>query len=225
MCWITLDASISEPDSSAIFCVTLFEVMSVALPSPVAVVSSLMAASVLLSVCPIEAIFEAICSMEAEDLATLAVCISMLLFNCLIVRTISSMVAAVSVTLAACVSACCLTPSMFTLIWFTALAVSVIFEASSFPISSIVCEFVPTFCIDEPIFEIVWLKYFDISVISSLPRTGRRTVKSPSPCAIFLRATTAEFSAFVIWNTNTKEIIKKIINSVKPMTNIDCNIR
>ena len=198
MCWITLDASIRLPDSSAIFWVTLLDVTNVSLPSPVAAVSSFTTSSVLPSVCPMDAIFATICSMEAEDSATLAACVSMLLFNCLIVRTISSMVAAVSVTLAACVSACCLTPSMFALIWFTALAVSVMLLASSFPIFSISVLERLTCLIDEPILEIVSLKYSDKSVTSSLPWTGRRTVKSPSPCAMFLRAATATFIGLTI---------------------------
>ena len=137
MCWITLDASSKLPDSSAIFCVTVFDVTSVALPSPVAAVRSLIALSVFSSVCVMDAIFATICSIEEDDCATLAACISIPVFNCLMVRTISSTVAAVSVTLAACVIAWCLTPSIFVLISCTALAVSVMLVDSSFPISSI----------------------------------------------------------------------------------------
>ena len=112
----------------------------------------------------------------------------MLVFNCLMVRIISSSVAAVSVTLAACVIACCFTPSIFALISFTALAVSVMVEASSLPISSIRLLFTPTTCTEAPIFSIVSLKYRERSAISFLPRTGSRTVRSPSPCAMFLSA-------------------------------------
>ena len=67
ICWMTLEASIKEPDSSVIFCVTVFDAMSVALPSAVAVVSSLIALSVLASVCPMEVIFATISSMEEDD--------------------------------------------------------------------------------------------------------------------------------------------------------------
>ena len=198
ICWITLEASRSEPDSSAIFCVTVFEVTSVALPSPVATVRLLITSSVLPSVCPIEAIFATISSTEEDDCATLAVCISMLVLSCLMVRTISSTVAAVSVTLADCVIACCFTPSIFTLISFTALAVSVILAASSLPTSSIILLFAPTTFTEAPIFAIVSLKYSDISVISSLPITGSRTVKSPSPWAIFFKADTALCIGFIV---------------------------
>ena len=191
ICWITLDASMSDPDSSAIFCVTVLDVTNVALPSPVAVVRFLIASSVLSSVCPIEAIFATISSTEEEDWATLAAWVSIPILSCLIVRTISSTVAAVSVTLAACVKACCFTPSIFALISFIALAVSVILEASSFPISSRSVLFIPTCRIETPIFSIVSLKYSAISVISSLPWTGSLTVRSPSPCAIFCKAATA----------------------------------
>ena len=121
------------------------------------------------------------------------------------------MVAAVSVTLAAWVIACCLTPSMFALISFTALAVSVILEASSFPISSIVLELTPTCWMDAPIFAIVSLKYSAISVISSLPCTGRRTVKSPSPCAIFRSAATIIRIGFITARA-TKYTITSAIN-------------
>ena len=137
--------------------------------------------------------------MEDEDCATLAACISMLLFSCLMVRTISSTVAAVSVTLAAWVIACCFTPSIFALISLTALAVSVMLEASSFPISSIMFELALTARIDVPILAIVSLKYVDISVISSLPRIGSRTVKSPSPCAISCKALAACCIGFTIF--------------------------
>ena len=191
MCWITLEASINEPDSSAIFCVTAFDVTSVALPSPVAAVSVLITSSVFPSVCPMEAIFATISSTDDDDCATLAACVSILLLSCLMVRTISSMVAAVSVTLAAWFIVCCFTPSMFALISLTALAVSLMLEASSLPISSISLLFDPTCWIEVPIFLIVSLKYSAISVISSLPCTGSRTVKSPSPWAIFFKAATA----------------------------------
>ena len=128
--------------------------------------------------------FATISSTEDDDCATLAAWVSMLVFNCLIIRTISSTVAAVSLTLDAWVSTCCLTPSIFALISCTALAVSVMLEASSLPIPSIVSVFVPTVLIDAPIFAIVSLKYSDKTAISSLPCTGSRTVKSPSPCAM-----------------------------------------
>ena len=198
MCWITLEASISEPDSSAIFWVTVFDVTSVALPSPVAVVRSLIALSVLASVCVMEAIFATISSIEDEDWATLAACISIPVFNCLIVRTISSTVAAVSVTLAAWVIACCFTLSIFVLIWCTALAVSVILVESSFPISSIWLQFTPIDLIAFLIFAIVSLKYSDKSVTSSFPVTGRFMVKSPSPCAMFFKAETVRLTGFII---------------------------
>ena len=122
----------------------------------------------------------------------------MLVFSCFIVRTISSMVAAVSVTLAAWVSTCCFTPSIFALISFTAPAVSIILVDNSFPISSISLLFLPTACIEAPILVIVSLKYSDKSVTSSLPITGSRTVKSPSPCAIFFKALTAVCTGFTI---------------------------
>ena len=195
---MTLDASISEPDSSAIFCVTVFDVTSVALPSSVAPVKFLITSSVFASVCPIEAILATISSTEEDDWATLAAWVSIPTLSCLMVRTISSTVAAVSVTLAAWVSACCFTPSIFALISFTALAVSVMLEASSSPISSILMLFEPTACTDVPIFLMVSLKYFAISVISSLPCTGSRTVKSPSPWAISRNAKTAFWIGFTI---------------------------
>ena len=198
MCWMTLDASSKEPDSSAIFCVTVFDVTIVALPLAVAVVSSLIALSVLVSVCPIEAIFATISSIDDDDCATLAACISMPVFNCLMVRTISSTVAAVSVTLAAWVIAWCFTPSIFALIWCTALAVSVILVDNVFPISSIWLQFTPIDLIAFLIFVIVSLKYSDKSVISSFPVTGRLTVKSPSPCAIFFKAETVRLTGFII---------------------------
>ena len=166
----------------------VFAVAIVSLPAPVAVARFPITSSFLPSVCPIEAILATICSTEEEDCDTLAACISILLFSCLMVRIISSSVAAVSVTLAACVKACCFTPSIFALISFTALAVSVILEASSFPMSSIFLLFIPTVCIELAIFAIVSLKYWESSAISSLPRTGNRTVRSPSPCAMFLSA-------------------------------------
>ena len=216
ICWITLDASISDPDSSAIFCVTVLEVTSVALPSPVAEVRLRIALSFFSSVCVIEAILATICSTEEDDWATLAACVSIPLLSCLIVLTISSIVEAVSVTLAAWVSACCLTPSMFALISLTALAVSIMLDASSSPISSILRLFIPTCWIDTPIFAIVSLKYSAISVISSLPVTGSRTVKSPSPWAISRNiATAVRIGLTILWATKYTTI-RPINSTLKP---------
>ena len=113
---MTLDASSSAPDSSAIFFVTVFEVTTVVLPSVVSVVRSLIAASVFASVCPIALIFATICSTDSEDSATFAACASISVFNCLMVYTIPSIVAAVLPTLLACVIACCFIPLIFALI-------------------------------------------------------------------------------------------------------------
>ena len=198
MCWITLEASNRPPDSSAIRWVTVFAPVTVSFPSAVAEARVFITSSVLPRVCVIEAMFPTICSIAEEDSATLAAWFSILLLSCLIVRIISSTVAAVSVTLAAWVRACCFTPSIFALIWCTALAVSVILLASSLPIFVMSIVFLPTVLIDEPIFSIVSLKYSDKSVTSSLPCTGRRTVKSPSPWAISLRAPTTTFIGFIM---------------------------
>ena len=162
-----------------------------------------MALSVLASVCPIDAIFATISSMEDEDCATFAACISMPVFNCLIVRTISSTIAAVSVTLAAWVIAWCFTPSMFVLMWWIALAVSVILVDNSLPISSISLQFTPIDLIAFLIFTIVSLKYSDKSVISSFPVTGRLTVKSPFPCEIFFKAETVRLTGLIIPRVTT----------------------
>ena len=111
-----LAASINGSDSSAIFLVTALDATNVLRPSPVAPVRVLITSSVFPSVLLTAARFATICSIDEEDCATLDACRSMLLLSCLIVRTISSIVEAVSVTLAACVSVCCLTPSIFALI-------------------------------------------------------------------------------------------------------------
>ena len=127
------------------------------------------------------------------------------------------MVAAVSVTLAAWVRACCFTPSILALIWWTALTVSVILEASSEPILVISVLFSPTVFIEEPILEMVWLKYSDKSVTSSLPCTGRRTVRSPSPWAMSLRASTTILIGFIIIRATKKTMIKLTAKTPNPM--------
>ena len=98
---MTLDASIRPPDSSAIFCVTVFDVSNVALPSDVAAARFLTMLSLFSSELVIDAIFATISSTAAEDCTTLADWLSMLPFKVSIVRIISSTVPAVSVTLAA----------------------------------------------------------------------------------------------------------------------------
>ena len=162
-----------------------------------------------------------ISSTEEDDCATLAAWVSMLAASCLTVRTISSIVAAVSVTLAACVNACCFTPSILVLIWSTALAVWLMLDARASPIVSILRLFFSTDRIDLPIFSIVSLKYSDISVISLLLYTGSRTVKSPSPWAMPRNAMTAAWMGFIMLRAITYTMTRHINKMVLPITPIE----
>ena len=191
ICWITLEASIRLPDSSAIFWVTLFEFTKISFPLPVAFARLPIALSVFSRVCVMEEIFATISSIEEEDCATLKACESILVSSCRMVRIISSIVAAVSVTLEACVNAFCLTLSTVPLICWMELAVSFILLASSLPITCMASAFWSTVLMDTAIFCIVSLKYSESFVISSLPISGSRTVRSPSPWAMFSNALTA----------------------------------
>ena len=172
-----------------------------------------------------EAIFATICSTEDDDCATLPAWDSILTLSCLIVRTICSIVAAVSVTLAAWVNACCFTPSILALISWTELAVSVILFASSFPISSIATVLAPTDRIDSPIFAMVSLKYVAISVISSFPNNGKRTVKSPSPCAIFCNTETAVWMGLTMVRASKYTTINAETRMTTPtIIIVSCNV-
>ena len=198
-------------------CVTLFAPTTVSFPSAVADARVFITSFVLSKVCVIEAILLTICSIAEEDSATLAAWFSILPLRFFIVRIISPTVAAVSLTLAAWVRACFFTPSIFALISCTALAVSVILLTSSEPVFVISSLFSPTILIDVPIFSIVWLKYSDKLVTSLFPTKGRRTVRSPSPWAISLRAETTTFMGFSILYETIKSIAKLTAKIVKPI--------
>ena len=110
---------------------------------------------------------------------------------------------------------------MFAVISFIALAVSVILLESSSPMDCITLELFPTEFIDEPIFAIVSLKYSDKSVISSLPVTGRRTVRSPSPWAMFRNASTVTPIGFTIAAAVKNTITSATTKIIAPITYIE----
>ena len=217
MCWITLEASIKLPDSSAIFWVTLPVFTIISRPSAVASASVLITPSVFSSVSVIDAILATISSIAEEEIDTLADWLSMRVFNCRIVLIISSTVAAVSPTLAVCVNACCFTPSIFSFILWTACAVSVIFWASSSPIDRIIPALLSIDCMEERIFLIVSLKYSDSRVTSSLPIRGSCTVKSPSPCEISFSALTAVWTGATIFAAIKNTIVSVTASMITPM--------
>ena len=173
--WITLLASIKPPDSSEIFCATLFDVATASFPAPVAATSSMMESSVLSMVCVMEAILATISSIDDEDCATDEACTSILPFNCFIVRIISSIVAAVSVTPVAWVIACCFTPSILALIWLMELAVSSALVERSAPTSSISCVFFFT-----PERSSTVLLWKTLTLIARSPNTSRRFTSNVS---------------------------------------------